>query len=320
VRPRNDRERLCLIVNPRSAGGATGRRISDLREAARRHFSSFEVRTTERPGHATELAAAAATEGFDIVAAVGGDGTCSEVVNGLLDGEVPRGNSVFTVVPAGTGSDLIRTLRIPKGLGEALEIAAHGEDRPSDVLVAEVEGPDGKPVRRLSINVTGFGMNGEVVRLANQSAKRLGGTLTFLGATVRTIATYRSPRSVVRWTDATGQSHEWEGMLWAGFAANGLYCGGGMFMGRGGNMQDGLIEVTIIPELPMSVVARSLTRLYAGTAHEIPGVVRVAARTLEVRVLKGAEPVRVDVDGEQPGVAPLTVRVLPSILKIRAGW
>jgi diacylglycerol kinase (ATP) len=318
--PRNDRERICLIMNPRSAGGATGRRLNAVKDAAARHFARWEVRLTRGPGHATELAVAAAEEGFDVVAAVGGDGTASEVVNGLFDGERARGHCAFTVVPAGTGSDLIKTLRIPKDLERAMAAAATGTDKRSDLMAVEVEDPDGKRITRISVNVTGFGMNGEVVQRANRSSKRLGGTLTFFGAAVSTIRSFEAPDVEITWTGPDGAAGRYAGPLWAAFVGNGAYCGGGMMIGAGGSMQDGVAELTIVPPVHGRDLARGLTRIYNGRLGEIEGVVVARVQQLDAVTTRAPAPVLIDVDGEQPGVLPARLKVLREVLVVRGLW
>jgi diacylglycerol kinase family enzyme len=303
-----------------SAGGATGRRLDEIREVAGRHFPRFDLRLTQSPGHATEIAAAAAAEGFGLIVAVGGDGTANEVVNGLFEGERPRApDTVFTAVPAGTGGDLIKTLKIPKDLDGAMRIAATGEDRRSDVLSVEVQGPEGGRVRRIGINVSGCGLTGDVVALANQSKKRLGGKATFLLSTVRAQLGYRPREAILEWVGADGLRGEWTGSLLVAFVANGQYCGGGMWVGKGGSMQDGLVELTILG--PKSIVRQALesARMYDGTLASADGVLRVSVREVACRSLGGV-PVRVDVDGEQPGVLPATFRVLPASLILRGRW
>lgn len=319
VNGKNDRDRLCLIVNPRSAGGATGRRIGALKDAAARHFLRWEIRETRHPGHGAALAAAAVEDGFTLICAVGGDGTANEVVNGLIDGDVARGSAAFSVVPAGTGSDLIRTLRVPRDLDDALSTLARAEDRPSDLLAVTCDGDNG-PVRRICVNVTGFGLNGDVVSRVNASSKRLGGGITFLSSTLRALASWSPPRVVVRYTERDGAEREWEGELNGGFLANAQYCGGGMWVGRGGSLQDGLVELTIVPKLGAADVARALPRIYEGTIGQVAGVVTAQVRHVSVRALDTTRDIPVDTDGECPGRLPLDVRVLPAVLPVRARW
>ena len=95
-------ERIAFIVNPRSGGGRTSKKIMMLRRLAPLYFNNFNIFETTAPRHAEALASKAAREGFDIVAAVGGDGTASEVVNGLVPNGVPISEKVsFTVIQEG---------------------------------------------------------------------------------------------------------------------------------------------------------------------------------------------------------------------------
>ena len=322
---RNQNERLCLIVNPRAGAGKVQRRLDDLRRCADRVFENWEVRLTEGPGHATEVARNALTEGFDVLAAVGGDGTCNEVVNGFFAaGGVPLGEgpskAIFTVIPLGTGSDLIRSLQIPKSTGEAMWVASTGITLPADVVSATMVDPNGAPVHRYCFNVAGFGSNGEVVMRANRTSKRVGGTLTFLRATVETVITYRPQSIALSWEGLDGAG-SWEGMLQAGFLGNGHYCGGGMWIGRGGSMFDGLMDILILPPMNPLVSAFHLPKLYTGEMDKVPGVLKASVHRFEaIATDPNAGPVLVDIDGEQPGKLPFAASCMPGRLQVRGGW
>lgn len=315
---RNRSERICLIVNPRAGAGRAGREMAVLERAVDRAFEQWEIRKTEGQGHATALAAAAAAEGFDLVAAVGGDGTCNEVVNGLFDGDRARSwKTAFTVVPFGTGSDLIKTLEIPRGLGSALWIAATGITLPSDAAKATITGPSG-PYERKFINVAGFGVNGEVVKRANAMDKRWGGALTFFRATVGAAVRYAAPPMEVTWEGPDGGGC-WEGRLTSGIVANGAYNGGGMWVGRGGTMQDGLLDLTLLPATSIPNQILHLPSLYSGRLQTFPGARLARVTKVSVRPLEPSE-VCIDLDGEMPGVVPAEFQVLPRALNIRGGW
>lgn len=305
-----------VILNPRSAGGGTERRIRELRAAAEQALGRFELRITEGPGHATALAREAARAGAARVIAVGGDGTANEVVNGLFDGEAPiRPDVVLGLVPAGTGGDLARTLRAPRDPRAAFERIRSLAPVACDVLSVNCSDPDGRPVHRIGVNVTGFGLNGEVVARANRSAKRFGGRVTFLAATAAAFARYRPPRVTVRWTGGDGARGEWTGALSSAFVANAQYCGGGMWVGRGGSMRDGLAELTLVPEMRVLRAILQGPRLFSGTLGDVKEVSRNTVSSLDAFAVEGI-PVLVDVDGEQPGLLPVSVRVLRKALLI----
>jgi diacylglycerol kinase (ATP) len=318
---KNSEERLCLIVNPRSGGGATAGRIESIRAQASETFETFDLWTTEGQGHATTLARTAAKEGYDLVVAVGGDGTASEVVNGLFDGKaLVNPNSVFSVIPAGTGSDLIKTLGIPLDLRAAFRVLQTGNTRRSDVIYIDASSNDGdRKVTRICINVAGFGMNGEVVRQSNLSSKRWGAKVTFLGAMFRTLASYRSLSTRVDWTTPDGVEDFWEGKLSSAFIANGQYCGGGMWVGRGGSMDDGVLDLTIVPDLGLPKMIKGTPRLFSGTIDKVKGVLRTPVIALSAKTMEEG-PAPIDVDGEQPASLPLSAEVIPKVLRIRGLW
>ncbi len=307
-----------LILNPRSGGGATGRLQERLRELAAQHLGEHEVWLTEARGHAAELATRARDQGWARVLAVGGDGTASEVVHGLMQGAGP-GEVVFGLVPGGTGGDLTRSLGIPRRADQALVVLDAMEVRRIDLLAVDFEAADPGQQRRYCINVAGFGLNGEVVKRVNEGSKAMGGTLSFLTATLGGIAAYRTCEVEVRWVDAEGQVGAWSGKLMAAFVANGRYCGGGMWVGRGGSLEDGLADLTLIPDLGPARTLVSVPRLFTGTVDQVMGVLRTTVRQLEARPIQGST-VRVDVDGEQPGILPIRVTLLPKKLKVAGKW
>ncbi len=316
---RNQNERIVCILNPAAQSGRAGGRVEELRAALDRAFAQWSIVQTEAPGHATELAREALDGGADIVAAVGGDGTCHEVVNGFFDGKEPRcRRGVFALVPWGTGSDLARTIRAPSDLDDALWVAATGMTLPSDVAYLEYTDHDGSAASRVFINVAGFGMNGDVAQRANQGSKRFGGRTTFLVATVKSLLAYGISDVRLSWSGPDGEGAH-EGQVLSAFLANGAYCGGGMWVGKGGTMHDGCLDITLLP--PTSV-ARSLAdtwRLYDGSAWQTRGAKRFRANVLKVDPVGEGE-VLLEVDGEQPGRLPIRMELLEGAMQIRGGW
>lgn len=307
---RNRGERLVVIANPRAGGGRAGAGRAEVERAVARAFEHAVVRWTEAPGHATALAREAAREA-DIVAALGGDGTCHEVVNGLFVGGEPVNRRViFSVLPYGTGGDLVRSLEIKGGLEDALWIAATGMTLPLDVGRATWAGGDDE----LFVNVAGIGANAEVCKVANRSSKRLGGRFTFVNAIVETLRTYQPGPVTWRWEGPDGAETATIDTL-AAFCANGHYCGAGLWVGRGGSMADALFDLTIIPRLGALTALRHLPGVYAGKFAAIDGVRRVRASKVEVTT---AAPI--ELDGEPRRDGPVTFTLLPRALQIRGGW
>jgi diacylglycerol kinase family enzyme len=242
---------------------------------------------------------------------LGGDGTCHEVVNGLfLDGVPVHRRAVFAVLPFGTGGDLVRTLQVKKNLQDALWVASTGMTLPLDVIKLTFP----KRQTEICINVVGFGINALVCELANKSAKRFGGTATFLGSILRALRTFEPMPVSWSWDgpDGTGavtmETH-------AAFCANGQYCGAGLFVGKRGSMADGLLDLSIVPKMPALNAVRHLPKLYTGDFHTVPGVVQARVTRVEV-----ASVIPIETDGESVGDAPVVIEVLPRALMVRGGW
>ena len=299
-----------FIVNPRSGGGRTGAAGAELERRIRSVFPDCEILHTSRMGHAIELAADCA--GADLVVGVGGDGTANEVVNGLARLQ-PADRPAFGVLPAGTGSDLVKSVGMPKDLDACLRVLREGERRRCDWIRVDFGSH-----QRTCINVAGFGMNGAIVHAVNQGKKRLGGRITFALATAKVALSWRAPQVRIHWESPAGPG-SWTGALASTFVANGAYCGGGMWVGAGGDMSDGLVEMTILPELPIATTVLQARRLYTGSIREVPGVQFHTVSAVRAEVVAGS-PVMVDVDGEQPGDLPIAMSVDPNAVLIAGNW
>jgi diacylglycerol kinase (ATP) len=303
-----------FIVNPRSAGGRTGRRWSREIEplVARRFGPEAAWALTRRPGDATAIAEAARKEGRGMVVAVGGDGTLHEVVNGLMaaagEGDAP----LLGLVPNGTGSDFARTVRVPRDPARALDLLAASDWVNADVCEIACAGPDGMPVRRFSINTCGCGIGGEVAASVNRWAGRRHGFLAFLAASLTAVARYR-PADVSLSIDGGAAARL---RLLAMFVCNGEYCGGGMRPGRDARIDDGRLRVVTVEAMRPARVLANIHRLYSGRVEGVRGVRVCDAREIEIDAGKR---VLVDCDGEQPGTAPARFVVRPAALKVIVG-
>lgn len=298
-----------LIANPRSAGGATAGRLDGVWSSAKRILGDdVEMLRTERPCHATDLAREVVA---DRLLVVGGDGTMNEVVDGLAQ-RPKEERPVLGLIPAGTGGDLARTLRMPADVDAALRVVRSATHRSVDWMCAEM--PQG---RRIAINVLGFGLSGAVVERVNRSSKRFG-SASFAWATARATLAWKAPVVRVEWEGPDGRGR-WEGELASVFLANGSYCGGGMWVGPDADLGDGAVDMTILPRLPHSRALWHARHLYDGRLGQVPGVVRARVERLNARVESGGE-VLVDTDGEQPGTLPIEVVLEAGAVRMLGRW
>ena len=84
-------------------------------------------------------------------------------------------------------------------------------------------------------------------------------------------------------------------------------------------MQNGQMKLTLIPPLPRHKMMVSMPKMYKGTAGEIPEVQEAQVFSLRAEPISSG-PVRIDIDGEQPGILPAEFHVVPEVLNIRGLW
>ena len=175
-----------LIVNPASANGRTGRHFDAIARAVRGAIGDFDCSFTRRRGDGAVLSREVVRAGANLVVAVGGDGTASEVIDGLVEGgALARPGVTFGFIPRGTGGDLKRSLGCPSDTAEAAQALSRGAEQPLDLGRIELIGPDGRPHVRHFANVAGFGISGLVVQHVDGMSKALGGKASFMIASAR---------------------------------------------------------------------------------------------------------------------------------------
>lgn len=298
-----------LIANPTSRGGATRRQLPRIEGELRAAIGPFERVWTKGPRDAEHIAREAACSGIRRVVVAGGDGTASEVANGLL--AVGLAEAVeLAVLPMGTGSDWVRSIGIPRDLSAALSQLAQGRVRSLDAGRVRLCGPDGAPRTIHFVNVASCGLSGLVTERVNRSRKLLPGTLSFLFGTLAALVGYRRQPVRLLLDGAPIRS----GPLVLAAAAVGRYFGGGMEIAPEAVPDDGLLDVVTIAGVSRGKVVRELPRVYRGTHLSLDGVSLHRGRRLEI--LPEADPLLVEADGEPVGRLPGCFEVLPGALRL----
>jgi YegS/Rv2252/BmrU family lipid kinase len=306
--------RTVLIVNPESKRGLLGRRWPDLAATIRRAYGPFEEARTRSAGDATELAREALRSGARRVIAMGGDGTINEVAGGFFaDGEPVAPEAALGVLPFGTGGDFRKTIGMPKELEPACEILARGNTRTLDAGVISFLDPARGRAERIFINIASFGISGVVDELVNQGSKRLGGRLSFLIATARASLRYKNQR--VRLVFDDDEEDPVDMLIHTVAVANGQYFGGGMKIAPDADPGDGQFDVVALGDMSTRDMMLSGHRVYAGSHLGLDKVSCRRARKVRAEPLD-PDPVRLDVDGETPGILPATFEILPASLNV----
>jgi len=264
------------------------------------------IQATRHAGHATELARHASAE---LVVAVGGDGTVNEVASGLLQ----RGSPVPTlaVLPAGTGNDIAQLLGVNS---PAAAVAAMAHPRETDWDVIEIRCQSGaKSPRHHALLFAGAGFAAAVVRHTTPAVKaRWGSTLSYQIGFLRALLGYRNETMRLR-----SEGREFHEPLLTALVANAPHAGGGgMRLGPGARMDDGVFDVSVIRGVTRLAVARQFVRLTRGTHIHHPAVNYFPGRWLEVA---SDRPLDVVADGELVGLTPVRFDLRPKALRLLAG-
>ena len=265
-----------------------------MRQAAARGLTG-DTLISEAPGHLAELAVRAAEAGSDVLVVVGGDGSVYETVNGLVESGRAR-DVELAVFPRGTGKDFVRSMRIPKDLAGAIDVASSGRVRTIDVGRARFVAWDGSETEAYFANFAGAGISGAIARRANVSSKAAGGRISFLWATVAVFSRWQSAAMTAQ-VDETRRS----GRMFEVLAMNGDYAGGGMWVTPEAEPDDGRFDRTF----PKIYRGKHLSHPKIEVLHG--GAVDVDADTRLPIVL----------DGEQPGTTPARFEIVRDALKVR---
>jgi diacylglycerol kinase (ATP) len=275
--------RVKIILNPWSdRGRAIAYRESILQWS--RPYGQADLVLTERPGHAKELATAAADAGYDLVVAAGGDGTIHEVVNGLVYGG--RSQTTLGVIPIGSGNDFAYALKLNGNPAAAAQRLFTGEQRTIDL--ARIE--DDKGRFAVVHNGVGFGFDATIT-IESRNITRLHGFAMYLVAVLRTIAFYyQTPQCEILFDDEVVRQQL---LLLA--VGVGPRAGGGFLLTPDANHQDNLLHSCTVNPVGRMTMMAMLPKVMKGTHVRAPFVTMRRNRYIAIR---SDLPMPVHTDGE----------------------
>lgn len=276
----------------------TGHR-ADFPALLQRYFggvagTDYLLRPTERPGHATALARAAAQAGCRVVVAVGGDGTVNEVGQGLLG----QTGTALGIVPRGSGNGLARHLRVPLGLSAALRRLRQPTFSRMDVGTI-----NGRPF----FCTAGLGFDAHVSQHFARAGSR--GLSTYLCVTIREYGTFQSVPVEV---ETNGQTLSTDCYMLA--FANASQYGNNAYIAPQANIRDGLLDMCLINALPPWRAVQVVLGMALGTLPRTGGVAYSHTRHATVRA---AAPLGYHADGDYLGHATkFELGLLPLALEV----
>ncbi len=310
--------RLKMILNPAADHGHAaekGPRLREVIEGQVRGASNGGDYTlswvsTERPRHAVELAHEAAQEGYDVVVAIGGDGTVHEVVNGLMRVPADR-RPLLGVVPVGSGNDFAYNIGLPADPLEAVHCLLGTATRAVDVgLITDETGR-----QEYWDNTIGIGFTG-AVNIAAQSKTRWRGFMLYFISVLETI--FLRPVTLDATLEVDGGAPRTLGITTISIC-NGPREGGGFPVAPDACVDDGLITYTIMRRMSRFNMLRFLPVVMQGQHLKHPRFFE--SGTARHMRIQAAQTMAIHVDGEvfgpwEAGLRRVEVSILPQALRV----
>lgn len=305
-----------FIVNPRAGSGKTMSEWVPAERLLGRKGVPFVTAMTDHQSHAVELAREAAATGYRRIAAVGGDGSLHEVLEGICSWCAATGTPTeefcLAVVPIGSGNDWIKSCSVPNDVEAVVDLIAQDSFGWMDIVRGECA--DGRVA--WMANCGGVGFDSHVCERVNlQKERGMRGRMIYLDGLRYTIFHLKPISILVRADDR----EVFSGEAYSLAIGNGSYSGGGMRQVPLAANDDGLLDYMIVPKASLGSLMKEVPRLFSGTVHESDLVRSGRCRTLQVAPLDVASADIIEFDGELEGRLPLLLELTGSRIRILRG-
>jgi len=241
------RKRIAFIVNPVS-GTNKRKGIEDMiRSELDMEKYDYDIQYTAYKGNGTELSARFVQEEYDIVVAVGGDGTVNEVANGLINSSVALG-----IIPVGSGNGLARHLNIPMNVRKAIQQLNESEVIKIDYGVVN---------EKLFFCTCGTGFDAYVSLEFAKGKKK--GIIGYLEKVITGYFNYE-PQNY----HLVGKDINANGKAFVITFANASQWGNNAYIAPGASVQDGLMDISIMSNFPHIAIPSLAIQLFTRTIHK----------------------------------------------------
>lgn len=287
--------RICFIYNPISGI----RRIGKLDDLVRQNLDlskyEYDIRQTASPKDAMRLASAAVQENFDVIVAVGGDGTINEIVHGIGGQQV-----ILGIVPTGSGNGLARHLKIPLEPDKAIQ--ALNKMHIKDIDTATI---NGYPF----VSIAGLGFDARVASRYKKLKQR--GFMGYFRAVAREFFRYREREYVLTFND---RQIIRRALLLS--IANSNQFGYNTVIAPRAKADDGLLDIVIARKFPLAELVKMIGLLFTEKIDQSPYIETFQVSEIFIVRKRGK---RVNIDGEAIKMGrEIFVRIQPASLKVIA--
>ena len=274
--------KIKIILNPKSGMGNGAKQLPEIRKIFDQSGINYDISITEKVWDAALIAKEAAISGYSGVVAAGGDGTCNEVVNGIMEASFQVTNlPSFGVLPIGRGNDFAFGARVPSGLQKAAEYIINAHTAKLDV--GHIEGGD-YPDGRYFVNGIGIGFD-TMVGLEAAKLKFLHGPVTYVWGAIVTLFKYpKAPALIVTYNGDTQNVESSQVSI-----LNGSRMGGTFFMAPEGRVDDGVFDLCMpVKHISRIKMIKLMIQYTKGTQSENPVITMAKSPEYKVEAVKGS--------------------------------
>ena len=328
-----DKDMWLVVVNVFAASkkaGSIWKRAAVMLEDA---GVAFKAKFTGGVDNAIAISRKAAAKGHRKFIAVGGDGTIHDVLNGIAEfvfsdeaAGVSLSDFTIGVLPVGSGNDWVKSTKVPREIREAVGVIAAGKTAAQDVVKVTVMDPSNMETDEwmsaealkvsYMVNVGGVGLDARVCEIVNrQKEQGKRGKKLYVTALMYCIKN----RVPVRAKVICDGDVVFDGKYLSMAFGVGKYSGGGMRQTPLAEIGDGLLDVVVIPDIPIWTIAKEVFKLFTGKFHTVDVLTQAKAREVYVYPYKERYAEPVEVDGEVVGRAPVKMEVLAEQINVVVG-
>jgi YegS/Rv2252/BmrU family lipid kinase len=288
------KKRILFILNPKAGSGLNETITSHIKKAFDEKEFDIEIVVTEYAGHATVLSRKAAENKFDIVAAAGGDGTINETAQSLKNT-----STALAIIPTGSGNGFARHFKIPMNIEKAISIIKKGKTASVDSLMIN---------EKFCMNIAGAGFDAHIAHLFANYGKR--GFASYIKLVMKEYFSYNEKKYEIAFENKKINSTAFLVAL-----ANASQFGNGARIAPLANIEDGMIDVTILKKIPLSRIIFVVARIFNGRLIHSGYAEILRGKSFTI---SSTEEIMIHIDGEPGGfckkiiatVDPLSVKLI----------
>jgi len=296
--------KILYVINPAAFGGQGSDVWDRFQSQWPYRLDPQDILITKRAGDAREIAAS--SKGYDVLAAVGGDGTAGEILSGILEHQESRPK--LAIIPGGTGNDIARNAGI-FSVEDAVAALRGNHTRTFDLFRVDCH-VDGRAAHRYAFLGGNVGLSARAFSMLKPWMKRfLGPKGAYYLCMVLGIIAYRPRHMTARWADQA-----YSGRTWTIIVGNvERAAGGSMCIAPGARTDDGELNVTIVTSQSKMKILRKMPKIATGSHVDEPFVSYFPVKKIDV---DSDPPAGLEIDGDIFGTTPATFTVCPRAVQI----